>query len=157
MSVRKLLLLTVLAAAAFVPAGGAGATSGVTVTGTILVQSSTQLGSRQADGNTILEVFFSGTKSGLWDWSDTVKLVIHPDGRWTTAGHGSFAGPAPGCGDVRGEWEIAGQGTLNADGTLNGGFRGHSINGSTDPGGFRFSEVGSIDGASGPYTITYAC
>src|SRR5438093_3579882 len=103
MSLRKLLLLPVLAGAALTGAAGAGATSGITATGTIVVQSATQLGpARHAGGNVILDELFSGTKSGLWSWSDRVKLVIHPNGHWTAEGHGTFAGPAPGCGDVSG-------------------------------------------------------
>jgi hypothetical protein len=158
MSLRKLLLLPVLTATALAAAAGAGATSGVTVTGTQFVTSVTQLAPPRYDhGNLILYQLFSGTKSGLWNWSDTVKLVIRPNGRWTAVGHGTFAGPAPGCGDVSGAWEIEGRGTVNPDGSLKGGGHAHSIAGSTSPRGFRFTEAWAIDGLSGPYTITYAC
>jgi hypothetical protein len=152
---------SVAAAAVAVVAGatGAAATSGTTASGTLVVTSATPLGPpHDAGGNVILTEAFTGFKSGLWQWSDTVRLVIHPDGTFTAHGSGTFTGPAPGCGNVSGQWEIDGHGTVNPDGSLNGGGHAHSIaESSASPTAFTFSEDYQLDGNSGPYTITYAC
>jgi len=141
-------------------AGSASAGAGTTVTGTVQITNVETLSARPAGGNLILEVRYQGFKSGLWDWQVTGTMVIHPNGTADSHAHGTFSGPAGDCGDVNGTFEITGKWTVNPDGSLAGGtFHAHSIDESTNPGGFRFNEVASIDGSTGngPYTITYAC
>jgi hypothetical protein len=109
-------LAVLLAAPAWADSGPPANSSG---SGTVIPVSMT---SRTADGNTFIELAFTGSTTGTFagTFIEMVTEAIHPDGSVTFEGSGIFTGHAGACGSGSYTFQVEGQGT---PASLSGRFR----------------------------------
>jgi len=84
--------------------------------GTFLETSATVDNVQVADGNTIVVVTVNGIITGTFDgtFTETDRLVIHPDSSVTLAGKGMVSGTLGTCGTGSAPYVTEAQGTLSA-------------------------------------------
>jgi hypothetical protein len=127
--------------------------------GTFLETSATVDNVQVADGNTIVVVTVSGIITGTFDgtFTETDRLVIHPDGSVTLAGKGMVSGTLGTCGTGSAPYVTEAQGTASArSGFIQSVDRAASTSTPTMISTVDSFTVNAVTG-EGTYTGTYHC